>query len=90
MILPRQIRLRLAVVSALFGLPVLALSVCGLLYLRQHLAWYLYLPPLWGSMLAGYWLARRWTRAPVKPPTDAEPPPDHWTCLLYTSDAADE
>lgn len=79
MILPRPVRLRIAAVATLFLAPVLVMSVCGLLYLRQHLSWYLYLPPIWVSMLVGYWLARHWTRIPEKLPTDAEPPPDYWT-----------
>jgi hypothetical protein len=79
--LPRPVRVRIAVVAALFLTPLLALSACGILYLRYHLRlpWYVYLPPIWACMMAGYWLARRWTRSPVKAPTDAEPPPDYWT-----------
>ena len=74
MILPRPVRIRIAVVAALFVVPLLVLSVCGILYLRQHLAWYLYLPPLWGSMLAGYWLAgvpAAWLGPPMSEPSAA-------------------
>ena len=79
MILPRPIRIRIAVVASLFLLPVLVLSVCGLVYLRQHYAWYVFYPPIAASMMAGYWLARRWTAKPTRLPTDTEPPPAYWT-----------
>ncbi len=79
MILPRQIRVRIAVVASLFLVPVLALSLCGLVFLRQHYPWYVYYPPLAVCMMTGYWLARRWTAKPAKLPTDAAPPPAYWT-----------
>ena len=79
MILPRPVRIRIAVVAALFLLPVLVLSCFGMVYLRQWLPWYAYYPPIAVSMMTGYWLARRWTRSPTKLPTDVEPPPDYWT-----------
>ena len=90
MILPRPIRIRIAVVASLFLLPVLVLSVFGMLYLRQRVPWYIYYPPIAVSMMTGYWLARRWTRSPVKLPTDAEPPPDYWTDRDRTAWAAVE